>query len=104
MTNVVVGVDPSEVVVPGCAGEVPRMTAMATIYASGPMQISYNFEIDGAGTLKTRTLTFTEYGSKSVSEDFRPETVEGGHWVRLWIEGLNMQAWEYQAKYRISCE
>jgi uncharacterized protein YraI len=104
VTNVVVGVEPSEVTVPSCADETPRMTATATIYASGPMQISYSFEIDGVGTLKTRTLTFTEYGSMSVSEDFRPETIEGGHWVRLWIEGLKMGAWEYQAKYRINCE
>jgi uncharacterized protein YraI len=103
VTNVVVGVDPTEVTVASCADEVPRMTATATIFASGPMQISYNFEIDG-GNLKTHTLTFIQYGSMSVSEDFRPETIEGGHWVRLWIEGLNMQAWEYQARYRINCE
>jgi hypothetical protein len=56
------------------------------------------------GNLETRTLTFTEYGSQSVSENFRPETVDGTHWVRLWIEGLNMQAWEYQVRYRIDCE
>jgi len=104
VTNVVVSVDPAEWTVSECSGEARRMTASATISASGPMQISYSFEIEGAGTAAPRTLTFTEYGSKTVTEDFKPEAVEGGHWVRLWIEGLNMQAWEYQTKYRIICE
>ena len=40
MTNVVVSVDPPEMNVPGCAGEIDWMTASATIYASGPMEIS----------------------------------------------------------------
>lgn len=104
VTNVVVAVDPAEWTLSECGGEARRMTASATISASGPMQISYSFEIEGAGTLPPRTLTFTEYGSKTVTEDFKPEAVDGGHWVRLWIEGLNMKAWEYQTKYRIICE
>jgi len=103
VTNVEVSVEPGEVDVPGCAGEVPRMTARATIYASGPMQVSYSFEIDGVGTTPTRTTSFHEYGSAEVVEKFRPETVEGRHWVRLQIEGVNVRGWQSQAFYRINC-
>ena len=41
---------------------------------------------------------------EEISEGFKPEIVAGSHWVRLWIEGLNMKAWEYQTKYKIVCE
>ena len=103
VTNVEVSVDPSEIDVPGCVGEAQRMTAWATIHASGPMQVTYYFEIDGAGTTKPHTVTFTEWGSRDVSETFRPEVKEGGHWVRLWIEGLNLSGWPDRARYRINC-
>jgi uncharacterized protein YgiM (DUF1202 family) len=103
ITNVVVSVDPAEVNVPGCVGETQRMTAAATIHASGPMQVQYYFEIDGVGTTKTRTLTFTEYGSRDVSELFRPEVAEGKHSVRLWIEGLDVTGWQDSARYTITC-
>ena len=97
INDVVVSVDPAEVSVPGCAGDKPHMTATATIRASGPMQVQYYFEIDGVGTTKSRTLTFTEYGSQNVSEKFRPEIVEGKHTVRLWIEGLDVTQWQDSA-------
>jgi len=103
ITNVVVSVDPTEVDVPGCVGEAPRMTARATIYASGPMQVQYYFEIDGVGTTKSRTLTFTEYGSRDVSESFRPEVDAGKRSVRLWIEGLDVRGWQDSARYTITC-
>ncbi len=102
--NVVVSVDPGEVNVPGCVGEAQRMTAAATIYASGPMQVQYYFEIDGGGTTKTRTLTFTKYGSQDVSESFRPEVVEGKHTVRLWIDGLDVRGMQDSARYTITCQ
>jgi uncharacterized protein YraI len=101
--NVVVHVDPEEVNVPGCVGETERMTVTATISASGPMQIQYYFEIDGVGTTRTRTLTFTKYESRDVSESFRPEVVEGKHNVRLWIEGLDVKTWQDSNTYKITC-
>jgi uncharacterized protein YraI len=103
ITNVVVSVDPSEINVPGCVGEAERMKAMATIYASGPMQVQYYFEIEGFGTTKADTLTFTEYGSRQVTQRFRPEVIEGKHNVRLWIEGLDIKAWQDSTKYTITC-
>ena len=104
VTNVAVSVDPPEMNVPGCTGEIDWFTASATIFASGPMDVTYAFEIEGVGTTKTRTVSFNEYGSQVISERFKPEIVPGSHWVRLWIEGLNMKAWEYQTKYKIVCE
>jgi len=103
VTNVVVGVDPPEMTVTGCAGETDWFTVTALISASGPMEVQYSFEIEGAGTTRTRTATFTAYGSQEVSERFKPEVVPGNHMARLWIEGLDMRAWEYQAKYKINC-
>jgi hypothetical protein len=103
ITNVVVSVDPSEINVPGCVGEAERMKAVATIYASGPMQIQYYFEIEGFGTTKVNTLTFTGYGSQQVTQRFRPEVVKGKHTVRLWIEGLDIKAWQDSIRYTITC-
>lgn len=103
IVDVAVSVDPSEVDVPGCVGETQRMTATASIKASGPMQVQYYFEIDGVGTTKTRTLSFTEYGWQDVRESFRPEVDEGRHAVRLWIEGLDLRGWSASANYRITC-
>jgi len=93
ITNVSVTVDPGEVSVPGCVGEAPRMTATAIINASGPMQVTYYFEIDGVGTTKTHSLTFNEYGSREVSESFKPEVDEGRHGIRFVIEGLDLSSW-----------
>jgi uncharacterized protein YraI len=104
VTNVVVSVEPAEEDVPGCAaGEAHRFTATATIFASGPMQVQYSWEIEGFGTTSPETLNFNAYESRSVAFTFKPEVVEGRHFVRLWIEGLNMQAWQYQTSYRINC-
>ncbi|HEY5983485.1 MAG TPA: SH3 domain-containing protein [Anaerolineales bacterium] len=100
--DVTVGVEPSDITVPGCVGDAPRLTAGAIIKASGPMQVTYYFEIDG-GSTKPRTLTFIEYGSREVTESFKPDVVEGAHTVRLFIEGLDTRIWEYQARYHISC-
>lgn len=40
VTNVAVGVDPPEMSVPGCAGEIDWFTATATISASGSMDVT----------------------------------------------------------------
>jgi uncharacterized protein YraI len=104
ITNVVVSVDPSEINVPGCVGEAERMKAIATIYASGPMQVQYYFEIEGYGTTPVHTLAFTQYGSQQVTQRFRPETIEGKHTVRLWIEGLDIKAWQDSTRYTITCK
>ena len=104
ITNVEVGVDPSEINVPGCVGEAERMKAIATIHASGPMQVQYYFEIEGFGTTKVNTLAFTGYGSQQVTQRFRPEVVEGKHTVRLWIEGLDIKAWQDSTRYTITCQ
>jgi hypothetical protein len=104
ITNVEVSVDPSEINVPGCVGDAERMKAIATIHASGPMQIQYYFEIEGFGTTKVNTLTFTAYGSQQVTQRFKPEVVEGKHTVRLWIEGLDVRAWQDSTRYTITCQ
>jgi uncharacterized protein YraI len=104
ITNAVVSVDPSEINVPGCVGKAERMQAVATIYASGPMQVQYYFEIDGFGTTRPDTLTFTQYGSRQVTQRFRPEVIAGKHTVRLWIEGLNITSWQDSTNYTITCQ
>jgi hypothetical protein len=103
INDVLVSVDPAEVSVPGCAGDTPRMTATATIRASGPMEVQYYFEIDGVAPTNSRTLAFTGYGSQNVSQKFRPEIVEGNHTVRLWIEGLDVTQWQDSARFTITC-
>ena len=68
------------------------------------MQIQYYFEIEGFGETKANTLTFAKYGSQQVTQKFRPEAIEGKHTVRLWIEGLDIKAWQDSTRYTITCQ
>jgi len=102
VTNLVVGVDPTGVDVEGCVGEGKRMTAYATVSVSGPMVVTYSFEIDG-GQTESRTATFNGMGSREVTQSFKSGGTEGNHWVRLWVDGVDVTAFPYQARYKVTC-
>jgi len=103
VTDVSVSVSPDEIGVPGCFGPIMPFNISATITTNGAIKLKYHFVTQQDGNLSSHTVNFAKAASKDVSEDYTPSIVDGKHWVKIVIEGMDLSGMDVQTNYKINC-
>jgi cell wall-associated NlpC family hydrolase len=93
---------PAAISVPGCIGPIQPLVLTGTIETNGPIPIVWHFETQQGGALPSHTVTFTKYGTQTVTESsFTPPLVAGTYWLKLFVTSPNSLTAE--ASYTIAC-
>jgi uncharacterized protein YraI len=86
-----------------CSVDIDPIDLIGTIEVNGPLTVTWYFETEQGGKLKTHTTSFTSSGSFQVEDDsYTPDLDEGTYWVKLVV--TDPVKWVAKASYSIECE